>query len=709
MATNQRAQSSDFPHASASRPEARERSNAVDDIRAEPSTGGQDLRIPLRQALDQMDDVDIVAVYQTLLDDLHPDYARWLIEGAKMDARRNEQSLQAEQAMRAMQSRRRYQVEQNRTANEAKSNQTPTAKDYHRVQGVIKDDKGGAFVSEMTWGRIPRNEQGQTQNDLNAEDRAKDVSDVPAKKESKKSAKKPSKESGTNMVPENFTNLPHEAQVKALDKVTSELCSIARHISDASAADDSKRLKELTAQVRTLTARKKFMESHVKPKDSRDEKQQPEKDNRNAPAKKAPDVKVVQTNFRDVPYGEQIKLLKRAEMDLSVIAEQMTQPRKKGQFDEWEELYPQFLALTQLQKFRKTHLKTKDPRYEGSHTHKSDGDAAAKKVPDIKVVGANFRDLRADDQTKALRHAYMDMRVIKWQMAQVRQRGQFQILEDLNGQFVTLKERTKLMEAHLKDLRRRIPQMDENDDGLTPSWLGKEEYEDWTTAWLEMKSSKIVNAGTPQAKNKNESKDVKKEAQNPCSCSGKCQILLRHPRNPNPEELTELEQKENARERWVAETLSELAEDISQMLIQTPRLTKKHGFEVPDQRLQRTLEYIVTLSKGKSKGTPPPDSRAHGRGAVLSFEDELIDKLRTYSALLWDNQESFEVDKRLLANAKRTLEWIEKLRLNSHEGPEDTEKIGAMKNWQWSKGEAPPARASAAPAKTSTRAKPAGH
>jgi hypothetical protein len=145
------------------------------------------------------------------------------------------------------------------------------------------------------------------------------------------------------------------------------------------------------------------------------------------------------------------------------------------------------------------------------------------------------------------------------------------------------------------------------------------------------------------------------------------------------------------------------------MLIQTPRLMKKHGLEVPDQRLQRTLEYIVTLSKGKAKGTPRPDPRAQGKGAVVSFEDEMIDKLRTYSALLWENQESFEVDKRLLANVRRTLEWIEKLRLNLHEGPEDTEKIEAMKNWQWPKGEAPPAKASAAPVKASARARPPGN
>jgi hypothetical protein len=636
MASIQRGESSGFPHALASRPEARERPNAPDDIRAEPSTRGQDMRSPLIQALDQMGEANLVAVYQTLLDNLHPDYARQVIEEAKKDARHTEQSLQA------VQPRRRHQVDQNRTDNEAKSNQTPTAKDYRRVQGVMKNDKGGTFVSEMTWGRIPCNEQGQVQHKLNAENRVKDVTDESAKKQSKaltnqqvqvqnrivtkkgvahstsQSAKQTSKASDTKVVGENFQDLPYLAQVKALDKVTSEICSIARHISDASEAGDSKRSKELTAQVGTLTARKKFMETHFKPKGSRDENQQPEKDNRNAPAKKALDVKVVRTNFRDLPYDDQVKLMKRAEMDLRVIAGQMTQTRKRGQFDEWEGLNTQFLALTKRQKFVKTHLKTKDRHHENSHTDKND------------------------------------------------------ILE--------------------------------------PSWLGKEGHEDWTTAWLEMKHSKHANTSTPQTENKKESKNVKKEVQKTCSCGGKCQIPLRHPPNPNPEGLTQAERKANDRERRVAEALSELAEDVSQMLIQTPRRLKNQGFEVPDQRLQRT--YIVTLSKGKGKGTPP-DPRAQGRGAVVSFEDELIDKLRTYSALLWENQESFEVDKRLLGHVKRALEWIEKLRPGLHEGPEDTDKIEAMKEWRWPKDASPPAKASAAPAKTTAkttaRAKPAGN
>jgi hypothetical protein len=613
MASIQRGKSSDFPHVSASLPEAREKPNALDGIRAEPSTSGQDLRSALRQELDKMEKADLVAITKTLLDD-RIDFERQNIislERINNSVRRTDQNLQAVRAVqvasRAMQPRLPHQMDQNRTTEDAKSIETPGVKVYHRV-GTRQNDKGEPIVYQMSWSNVPRNELAQAQNKI--------VIKNEVIHPTHQSAKKTSKESGTKVARENFTDLPFEAQVKALDKVTSEICSIARQISDSSAAGDFKRLKE-------LTARKEFMETHIKPKDSRDENPQSDEDdkskkgNGDAPAKKASkgsDVKVVQKRFKDLPQDDKVTLLKILRLKMNTIACQMTDMKEKGDFEKWEELYPLFMDSKRRLNFMETQIKTKDSHHE--------------------------------------------------------------------------------------------KQRSDTENMIQPSWLGKEGYEDVTTEWCNILHATLSpNKSIPQVQNQ---KEVKKEVEVPCSCGGKCQIPLRQRPNFNPEGLTEIERKENARERWVAETLSDLAEDASQMLIQTPRRTKKQGLEVPDQRLQRTLEYIVTLSKGKGKGTPRPNPRAQGKGAVVSFEDELMDKLRAYSALLWENQESFEVDKRLLANVKRTLEWIEKLRLNMHEGPEDTEKIEAMKNWQWPKEEAPPAKASAAPAKTSARDRPAG-
>jgi hypothetical protein len=574
-----------------------------------------------------MEKADLVAITKTLLDD-RIDFERQNIislERINNSVRRTDQNLQAVRAVqvasRAMQPRLPHQMDQNRTTEDAKSIETPGVKVYHRV-GTRQNDKGEPIVYQMSWSNVPRNEPAQAQNRI--------VIKNEVTHPTHQSAKKTSKESGTKVVRENFTDLPFKAQVKALDEVHSEICSIARQISDSSAAGDFKRLKELTAQVGTLAARKKFMETHIKHKDSRDENPQSNEDGQSdeddkskkgkgdAPAEKASkasDVKVVQKRFKDLEHDDQVTLLKNLRLNMNTIACQMTDMKKRGDFEKWEELYPLFMDFKRRFDFMETQIKTKN-----SHHKKPRSDA---------------------------------------------------------------------------------------ENIIQPSWLGKEGYEDVTTEWCNILHATLSpNKSIPQAQNQ---KEGKKEVETPCSCSGKCQIPLRQPPNPNPEGLTEIERKENARERWVAETLSELAEDASQMLIQTPRRTKKQGFEVPDQRLQRTLEYIVTLSKGKGKGTPRPDPRAQGKGTVVSFGDELMDKLRTYSALLWENQESFEVDKRLLANVKRTLEWIEKLRLNLHEGPEDTEKIEAMKNWQWSKDQAPPAKASAAPAKTSARARPVGN
>jgi hypothetical protein len=603
MASIQRGKSSGFPHVSASRPEAREKPSTLD-IRAEPSTSGQDLRSPLRQELDKREKADLVAITKTLLDD-RIDFERQNItslERVNNSVRRTDQNLQA--AARAMRPRLPHQMDQNRTTEDAKSKKTPGVKAYQRV-GTRQNDKGEPIAYQMSWSNVPRNEPAQAQNKIVTKKGVTHPTD--------KSAKKTSKESDTKVARENFTDFPFEAQVKALDKVTSEICNIARQISDASAAGDLKRLKELTAQVGTLTARKKFMETHIKPKDSRDENPQSNEDdqtdeddkskkgNGDAPAKtasKAPDVKVVQKRFKDLPHDDQVTLLKFLRLNMNTIACQMTDMKKRGDFEKWEELYPLFMDFKKRFNFMETQIKTKD-----SHHEKPRSDA---------------------------------------------------------------------------------------ENMIQPSWLGKEGYEDVTAEWCNILQATLSpNKSIPQAQNQ---KEVKKEVETPCSCGAKCQIPLRQQPNPNPEGLTEIEREENARERWVAETLSELAKDASQMLIQTPKRTKTQGFEVPDQRLQRTLEYIVTLSKGKGKSTPRPDPRAQGKGAVVSFEDELMDKLRTYSALLWENQELFEVDKRLLANVKRTLEWIEKLRLGLHEGPEDTEKIEAMKEWQWPKDASPPAK-----------------